>query len=76
MKDGRVLSGIVTLRSDQVLTLQTLTEKVALPKTEIESVNDSSLSMMPDGLLEGLEDKQVLDLVRYLTSKSPPQASQ
>jgi putative heme-binding domain-containing protein len=71
MKDDRSLSGMIISMDDQSVTLQTLTEKLTLPKTEIESIQHSELSMMPDGLLENLSDQQVLDLVKYLQSGGP-----
>jgi putative heme-binding domain-containing protein len=71
LKDERVLSGIVLSRNEQNLTLQTLTDKVTLPREEIESIRESELSMMPDGLLDALSEEQFIDLIGYLRSSSP-----
>lgn len=68
LKDGRVLNGVVAGSSEQTLTIQTLTERVAVPREQVESFESSDLSLMPDGLLEGLEDEQVADLIGYLMS--------
>ena len=76
MKDDRVLNGIVLSKSDQAVTLQTSTEKLSLPAAEVDSVRESQMSMMPDGLLEALEEQQILDLFNYLTSSSPPAKAQ
>ena len=71
-KDERVLNGIVRERTDRTLKLQTIAEEMVLPLPEVESIQASQLSMMPDGLLDGLTEQQVLDLFRYLMSSAPP----
>lgn len=68
LKDDRVLTGIVTARSGQSLTLQTTTEKLTVPAKDVESIHESELSMMPDGLFDSMTDEQVADLVAYLIS--------
>jgi len=68
MKDDRVLNGIVVSKTDQLLTLQTTSEKLLLPRSEIDSMTQSQLSMMPEGLLQGLTDRQACDLLAYLIS--------
>jgi putative heme-binding domain-containing protein len=70
MKDDRVLNGIVAAKDEQALTLQTISEKVVLPRAEIQSMNESRLSMMPEGLLQTLTDQQVVDLAAYLIHPS------
>jgi putative heme-binding domain-containing protein len=70
LKDERVLTGIITARSAQAITLQTTTEKVTVPTKDIESIRESELSMMPDGLLDALNDQQVSDLAAYLMSSN------
>ena len=37
----------------------------------MKSIEESKLSLMPEGLLEALTDTQVRDLIAYLMSKSP-----
>ena len=51
-----------------------LTIRTALPIARItigESIAVSGVSMMPEGLLEGLSDQQVCDLFAYLRSGQP-----
>jgi putative membrane-bound dehydrogenase-like protein len=69
LKDGRSLTGIVLTQTDRALTLQTTTEKLTLQKSDIEEIQKSQLSMMPDGLLQSLTDQQVADLFAYLMSQ-------
>ncbi len=66
LKDGQVLSGVVPQETDTTLTLQTLTEKRVLPKSEVQSVQKLGLSWMPEGLLQQRTEKEVRDLMAYL----------
>ncbi len=70
MKDDRVLNGIIVSQTDKLVTLQTTSEKLLLQRGEIDSMNQSRLSMMPEGLLQGLGDAQVCDLISYLMSST------
>ena len=68
--DGRTLNGLVAAKTDRTLTLKTMTETVTVERAEIQSLRDSALSLMPEGLLEGLSETQVRDLIAYLMSRS------
>lgn len=68
LADGRVLNGVVVAQTDRTITLQSLTEKLTLEKTEIEEMRATSLSPMPEGQLEKLTPEEVRDLVGYLMS--------
>ena len=70
LKDGRVLNGDITAKTDRTLTLRTMTETLPLARTEIESVQESTLSLMPEGLLEALTPSQQRDLIAYLMHRS------
>jgi putative heme-binding domain-containing protein len=70
MKDGRTLNGLVAAKTDRTITLKTMTETVALERSEIESRKESPLSLMPEGLLETLSEPEVRDLVAYLMNKT------
>jgi putative membrane-bound dehydrogenase-like protein len=72
LKDGRVLSGIVTDKKERTLAVQTATEKVIVERSEIEAIRPSSLSMMPDGLLDTLNPDEQRDLIGYLMTPSKP----
>lgn len=77
-EDGRAINGIVTFEDDNSLTMQTATESLVVPKTEIESRDVLSTSMMPDGLLTSLDDDDVRDLIAYLaaTAQTPLESKQ
>lgn len=68
LKDNRVLTGILLTRNERAITLQTLTEKLIIEHKEIETITQSTLSMMPDGLLETLSESDLLNLTAYLMS--------
>ena len=67
--DGRVLNGIVLEKTGTALVLQTANEKLVISLDDIDEVNRSKLSMMPDGQIEKMTDQQVRDLVVYLRTK-------
>jgi putative heme-binding domain-containing protein len=64
--DGRIVSGIVSQRSKASITLQTPTESINIKSEDIENVQASPLSMMPDGLLDKLPRDDVRDLFAWI----------
>jgi putative heme-binding domain-containing protein len=70
MKDDRVISGIILNQTDRMVTIQTPIEKLTLEKSAIDNIKPSQLSMMPDGLLNNLNEQQTVDLFAYLMSQS------
>jgi putative heme-binding domain-containing protein len=70
LKDGRTLNGLIAAKTDRTITLKTMTETVTLERAGIESVQESSLSLMPEGLLEGLNETQVRNLIAYLMHRT------
>jgi putative heme-binding domain-containing protein len=66
LQDGRVLNGILAAQTERTVTLKTMTEVLALERKDIVSVKESSVSMMPEGLLEALTLEQARDLIAYL----------
>ena len=70
LKDGRTLNGLVAAKTERTITIKTMTETVALERAQIESLRESSLSLMPEGLLEALKEAEVRNLISYLMSRS------
>jgi putative heme-binding domain-containing protein len=68
--DGRLLSGIIREQSDKALVVQTVNERVVLPREDVEELKASDASMMPEGLFEKLAPEEVRDLIAYLGSKA------
>jgi putative membrane-bound dehydrogenase-like protein len=66
LKDGRVLNGLIAAKTARTLTLKTMTEMPTVERSEIAGIRESALSLMPEGLLEGLTPEQTRDLIAYL----------
>ncbi len=66
-KDGRVVMGVVKSQDANGYVVQTATELVQLPRNEVEQVEQSEQSMMPEGLLEQLQEQEIRDLLYYLS---------
>jgi putative heme-binding domain-containing protein len=71
-KDGRSLTGLLKEQDERAVTLVTANETVVIPRKEIESLQESQLSMMPEGLLQTFKDQEVRDLIYYV--RGPAQA--
>ena len=65
-KDGAVISGIIERESDTMLVVRTATDSINVPKAEIKDRQILEQSMMPAGLLEGVTQREALDLLRFL----------
>ena len=70
-KDERVITGIVTKQDENSVTIVTANETVIVPRGDVKSLQQGEISMMPEGLLQALNNSEVRDLVAYL--KSPGQ---
>lgn len=66
LTDGRVLGGIIVGQNEATVTVQTPQERQTIPRGDIESLEPSSLSLMPDGLLEPLGEQEIVDLIAYV----------
>lgn len=66
LKDGRVLNGMISAKTDRTLTLKTMTEPVTIERAEIVKQDEIPQSMMPEGLLLAFSETQVRDLIAYL----------
>jgi len=66
LEDGRVLNGLIVTSTERTITLQTPTDRSTLDRKLIAEIRPSTLSLMPDGLLNTISDDQFRDLVAYL----------
>ena len=66
--DGRLINGVVPEESRRTITLQTPTERIVLDRGNIDELKPTSLSMMPEGLLEALTPQERRDLIGYLAA--------
>jgi putative heme-binding domain-containing protein len=65
---GRIVTGVVTMESEQVLLVQTDKEQIRLPVSEVDVIRKSNQSLMPENLLKDLTDVQIRNLIGYLAS--------
>ncbi|MBK7875613.1 MAG: DUF1080 domain-containing protein [Planctomycetes bacterium] len=66
LKDERVVSGLLQSQTDSSITLATENEVVVIAKADVDEVKLTTLSTMPEGLLDALSMEEVRDLVAYL----------
>jgi putative heme-binding domain-containing protein len=66
--DGRTITGLAAPQGDSVTVLQIDGGKVTLKKTDIESQIASTVSPMPEKLLDELTKQEIADLFAYLES--------
>jgi putative heme-binding domain-containing protein len=68
LKDGRVLTGVIPEQTDKAVTVQTPSERITVPRSDIAEQQQMSQSLMPEGLLEALGEDNVKHLFAYLMS--------
>ncbi|CAN5361405.1 hypothetical protein BH23VER1_BH23VER1_07060 [soil metagenome] len=66
--DGAVIAGVLEEETAESLTLRTLTEPLTIPASEVASRQRLESSLMPEGLLATLTERQQLELLKFLTS--------
>ncbi len=67
--DGRVLTGIVKSDNAESLEIEDADAKlVKIPKADIDERRPSDVSLMPNGLAEGLKKQDFADLIAFLES--------
>lgn len=71
-RDGRSLSGFLVERDTQVVVLRGLDgEDIVLRAGDITKLQPTGRSLMPEGLLDGLDNTQLRDLFAYLRISQP-----
>ena len=58
LTSGRVITGVVVAETDQTISVQTDKELMAIAVSDIDERTRTNKSLMPDGLLDPLTDKQ------------------
>jgi putative membrane-bound dehydrogenase-like protein len=73
LQDGRVLEGLIVDENDQTLTLVSSNrQRTVVPRSQVDQIKPSDVSLMPEGLLDKLPEPQIRDLFRYLQSSGAP----
>jgi putative heme-binding domain-containing protein len=71
--DGQIVTGLVVEETPDRLVLKTADGKrVTLRPAEIESRATSEISLMPEGLAQGLTEQDLVDLLAFLTTLKQP----
>ena len=68
-KDGRVYAGNVTEEDGAKVVLTMVGQTSVISKADIKTRLVSKISLMPEGLLLTLKDKEFLDLIKYLRTE-------
>lgn len=69
MTDGRLLTGLMPESTEETVTLlDAKNERTVLSRADIEEIQPSAKSLMPDKLLDSLTAGEVRDLMAYLQS--------
>lgn len=67
--DGRVLNGLMESQSDQQVILRMADrQQVAIAKSDIEELQKSTKSLMPDGVMADLTAEEAADLLAFIRS--------
>jgi putative membrane-bound dehydrogenase-like protein len=70
--DGRRLSGFLVERDNQVVVMRGLEgENITLKVTEIKDMQPIGRSLMPEGLLDGMNEQQLRDFFAFLRIAQP-----
>ncbi len=64
---GEVLSGLLVSETPSSITLRTIADQVLVAKTDAVRRATSEKSLMPEGLLEALPEREQIELLKFLT---------
>jgi putative heme-binding domain-containing protein len=64
--EGRVITGLVEKETETSLTIRTLNDSVTIAKSDIEESKVSPNSFMPEGLLKTLNEREKIELLKFL----------
>lgn len=69
-KSGQLLTGLIDAQNTNGVTIKDMANnKTALKQADIESMEASPVSLMPEGLLTGMSDADLKDFFAYLMKK-------
>ena len=69
-KDEQSLTGFLLENQPKSVTMMDTTgNKLVIAREQIQSLQASALSLMPEGLLDAFKEQQIRDLISYVTQK-------
>ena len=75
--DGRVLTGLIKSDTAEGLEIEDAEAKrIQIPKADIEDRKASEVSLMPNGIVEGITPQDFADLIAYLETLKDASANQ
>lgn len=66
-RSGDVVSGLLINETPSALTLRTTTDPVLVAKSDVLKRETTAASLMPEGLLESLNEREQIELLKFLT---------
>jgi putative heme-binding domain-containing protein len=70
LHDGRILAGLLADSNSETITvLDAKNQRTVLKRVDVEELRPSELSLMPENVLEPLNNQEIRDLFAYLRSK-------
>jgi len=64
-----VITGLIAEKSDKAIVIKTAQRKlIRIPTDEIDAIQKSSKSLMPDRILSDLTAQEAADLLKYIRS--------
>jgi putative membrane-bound dehydrogenase-like protein len=66
VRDGRIVSGIIKSQTDRILVVQTVNDRLAIDRDDVEELKVAESSVMPEGLFQKLSDAEIRGLRAYL----------
>ena len=71
-KDGRALTGFLADEDKQTVVIRGIDgANMTIARADVQEMKPTGFSLMPEGLLQAMEDQQVRDLFAYLRSTQP-----
>ncbi len=65
-RSGDVVSGLLINETTSALTLRTTTDPVLVAKSDVAKRETTAASLMPEGLLESLSEREQIELLKFL----------
>jgi putative heme-binding domain-containing protein len=70
--NGRILTGLMSESTPKTITLvDSKTERTTIPREDIEEIKPSPQSLMPEKILDDLDEQQIRDLLSYVQGNGP-----
>src|SRR5262249_22216633 len=69
LADDRVVGGIILRETKDAVTVRTVNDTFTIATADIVTRKPTSMSIMPEGLLDQMKPEEVRDLVAYLRAK-------